>query len=175
VKRRLLAAISLVAVIQAGCATPQTPVSPAAMISATALPAGARPDLNRQRWISANGFVWPPDDGFAATPVLTVLPAGVLLDRFGSDTGNFFSPAGALYSKRALPYVCEQQAYTVFRVRQPLPVWAGRAAPWFDEPGGATQFQTDANATRLVRDAVIVPIIRDAAGVDAPDRPCGPR
>jgi len=165
--RRSLLVVALLGMALPGCAPQQ------AQVSTVALPAGARPDLNRQRWVAANGtFNWPPDDGFAAAPVLEVLPQGMLLDRFGSDGGNFFSPAGAAYGKRALPYVCLQQAYTVFRVTAPVAAWAGRAAPWFDEPGGATQFETDANAARMIRDSVIAPISRDAPGVDAPDRPC---
>ncbi len=164
-KRWTLAAVGL-ALALAGCA-PQGPVSTAA------LPAGVRPDLDRQHWLTPQGTInWPPNDGFAATPVPEILPVGTLLDRFGSDYGSFFSPAGAPYGKRALPYVCVQQAYTVYRVTAPLPVWAGRAAPWFDQPGGATQFQTDASAARMIRQSVIAPVSRDAAGVDAPDRPC---
>jgi hypothetical protein len=137
------------------------------------LPAGIRSDLNRQRWLTSQGAInWPPNDGFAAAPVPEVLPTGTLLDRFGNDSGTFFSPAGAPYGKRALPYVCLQQAYSVYRVSAPLPVWVGRAVPWFDQPGGATQFQTDANAVRKIQQSVIVPVSRDAPGVQAADRPC---
>lgn len=165
--RSLLAAAAL-AIALTGCAP--LPGS----VSTSALPAGVRPNLDRQRWITAQGAInWPPNEGFAAAPVPEVLPPGTLLDRFGSDYGNFFSPAGAPYDKRALPYVCLQQAYTVFRVTAPLPVWAGRAAPWFDQPGGATQFETDATAQRMIGDSVIAPVSRDAAGAEAADRPCG--
>jgi len=40
-------------------------------------------------------------------------------------------------------------------VRTPLPAWAGTAAPWFGEPGGATQLKTDAPAAMLVGDGVL--------------------
>ena len=164
-KRWLLAAVGL-ALALARCAPPVS-------VSAVALPAGVRPDLDRQHWLTPQGTInWPPNDGFAAAPVPEILPPGTLLDRFGSDYGTFFSPAGAPYGKRALPYVCLQQAYTVYRVRAPLPVWVGRAAPWFDQAGGATQFQTDASAARMIQQSVIAPVSRDAPGVDAPDRPC---
>ena len=136
------------------------------------LPAGVRPDLDRQ-WLSpAGGLNWPPNEGFSAAPTAEVLPPGTLIDRFGSDGGSFFSPAGAGYSKRALPYVCQQQAYSVFRVAAPLPVWVGHAAPWFDQQGGATQFETDASAARMIRDQAIVPITRDAPGAGGAERPC---
>ena len=153
----------------ASCAQPQGSVSTAA------LPDGVRPDLNPHLWLTAQGQIhWPPNDGFSATPVPEILPPGTLVDRFGSDYGSFFSPAGAAYGKRALPYVCRHQAYTIYRVAAPLPVWVGRAAPWFDQQGGATQFETDATAARMIRESVLVPIERDAPDVDAPDRPCNP-
>ncbi len=46
----------------------------------------------------------------------------------------------------------------LYRVTGPLLAWAGKAVPWFDEPGGATQFQTDASAALLVSDGVIEPL-----------------
>ena len=56
------------------------------------------------------------------------------------------------------PYVCEKMAYTAYRVALPLLAWSGKAVGWFDEPGGATQLQTDAPAKRLVDDHVIEPL-----------------
>ncbi|MFV0302431.1 MAG: TNT domain-containing protein [Paracoccus sp. (in: a-proteobacteria)] len=100
-------------------------------------------------------YRWPPDNGFDAPPTYLVLPAGVLLDRFGSDYGRFFSPKGATFGARALPTVCANLVYSVFRVQAPLPVRIGSAAPWFDEPGGAMQVQTDASAAQLIADGTL--------------------
>jgi hypothetical protein len=122
------------------------------------LPDGARPALS-QRWLAGDGrYAWPPDDGYAAPPVLVVLPAGVLLDRFGGPGGSFLSPHGAGFDARALPSQCQDmlRQYHVYEVVRPLPVWAGKAAPWFDEPGGATQFKTDAPVTTLLDDHTLV-------------------
>jgi hypothetical protein len=74
----------------------------------------------------------------------------MLLDRFGSTGGRFFSPLGAPYSARALPYVCAAQVYTVYRVHGPLEVQSGTAAPWFGEPGGAIQYKSDGTAAELL-------------------------
>jgi hypothetical protein len=145
------------------CAAPA-----AAPPSATApLPANVRPDLDRQ-WLDQAGAIrWPASDGFSASPVPIVLPAGVMIDRFGNDNGRFFSPKGASYRGRALPYVCEALAYTTFRITQPLLAWSGKAAAWFGEPGGATQLQTDATAAQLVADHVIEKLPTDGT------TPCG--
>jgi hypothetical protein len=82
----------------------------------------------------------------------------MLIDRFGSDSGNFCSPKSASFSGRALPYVCITRPYTVYEVLRPVLAWTGTAASWFDEPGGATQFKTDATAAWLVADGTLRPL-----------------
>ena len=138
----------------AGCAA-----APAAPVPAPTAPQAStlRPDLGSQWRDPAGGIRWPGHDGFAAAPVLMVLPPGLLIDRFGSDYGRFFSPKGAGFKARALPYVCASLVYRVYKLDQPLLAWTGAAAPWFDEPGGATQLETDATAAQLLADHVIEP------------------
>jgi hypothetical protein len=143
-----------------GCAThpaaiPPMPPAAAQSVPAQALPPNVRPDLSRQ-WILPSGAIrWPPDDGFTAAPTPVVLTPGMLIDRFGSDGGRFFSPKGAAYAARALPYTCEKLVYVTYRVMQPVLAWTGKAAGWFDAPGGATQFETDAPAYLLISDYII--------------------
>lgn len=160
--------VSLLLLGLSACTQPAPPPSSAGAASPTApLPANVRPDLDRQ-WLDAAGALrWPPNDGFAEAPMAIVLPPGLLIDRFGGDTGRFFSPKGASFDARALPSACEKQRYTVYRIALPLLVWTGKAARWFDEPGGATQFETDATASLLLMDHVIEPVQTHGAA------PCG--
>ena len=51
-------------------------------------------------------------------------------------------------------------------MQSPLPVKIGSAAPWFDEPGGAIQVQTDASAGQLLADGVLRRVTTNAS-------PCG--
>lgn len=143
---RRLAALAII--LLAGCA------GTAATTPTATLPEGARPDLGPE-WVQDGDYRWPPDNGFDGALTYLVLPPGVLLDRFGSDHGRFFSPKGASFEARALPTVCADLVYTVFRVTAPLPVRIGAAAPWFDESGGAIQVQTDASAAQLLADGVL--------------------
>jgi hypothetical protein len=113
------------------------------------LPPGARPDLGAE-WVTPSGYRWPPADGFAAAPSHIVLPPGLTLDRFGGEGGRFFSPRGAAFRARALPTVCAELPYHVYRVTQPLLVRVGTAVPWFGEPGQATQVMTDATVAQLL-------------------------
>ncbi len=151
--------------VVAACATPATaPQRPAASMAvvtpAANLPPNLRPDLDRSWFDTGGGLRWPPDGGFAAKPDPVVLPRGLLLDRFGPDTGHLFSPKGAAYAARALPYLCEKLAYSEYRVDIPVVAWTGKAAPWFGEPGGATRFETDASVARLLADHELEPVVR---------------
>lgn len=143
---------------------------------APAPPLGALQNLSPQarhavapQWYEANGDLrWPANDGFAAAPVAVVLPSGMQLDRFGSANGRFFSPIGAPYGMRALPYVCAAQVYTVYKVDRPVAVKSGTAAPWFGEPGGAIQYQTGETAAQMLADGTIEKL------PDPGPAPCGP-
>ena len=94
-------------------------VAGCAMPGAAPLPPDMRPNLD-PKWVSPTGGIrWPEHQGFAEKPVPVVLPPGMLIDRFGLDSGTFFSPKGAAYSGRALPYVW-------ICVPTPLSRWSGR-------------------------------------------------
>jgi Tuberculosis necrotizing toxin len=157
----------LAACVQMPVSTAPSPPPPPPPLASTVpnhLPPGVRPNLSA-RWLDPRGnLAWPPDDGFAAVPAGVVLPPGMLIDRFGATTGRFFSPKGASFDARALPYACETQVYTAYRVERPLYVWSGKAAEWFDEPGGATQFETDATVAQLLKDHTIAAVRRAGPG-----------
>src|SRR5262249_37025407 len=82
-------------------------------------PSSLRPNVRHYLaavWFNDDGSLhWPPNDGFSAQPILVVLPPNLLIDRFGSTSGRFFSPKGASYGGRALPYICEKLRYAVYR------------------------------------------------------------
>ena len=129
----------------AGCAVPD----------AAPLPPDMRPTLNR-KWTDAAGRIrWPEQYDFAGLPVPVVLPPGMLIDRFGSDRGTFFSPKGAPFTGRAMPYISAVWPDATYEVIRPVLVRTGTAAPWCYEPGGATQFKTDAAADWLVADGTL--------------------
>jgi hypothetical protein len=117
------------------------------------------------QWVALD---WPKNDGCAAAPVSQTLAVGTLIDRFGNEYGSYFSPKGASFAARALPYVCAQTQYTVYRVTRPLHVATCKAVAWFGEPGGATQYKTDAPALKLRESGAIQPQPVDAGG-----SPCG--
>jgi hypothetical protein len=114
------------------------------------LPWNARPDL-RMMWLQADCRYWfPRRDGFAARPRNVVLRPGTVIDRFGQPGGQFLAPAGASYMGRAVPYDRLKMPYYRYVVLRPLRVKAGKAAPWFDQPGGGIQYKTDGKVQDLL-------------------------
>jgi len=89
---------------------------------------------------------WPPADLFPegfATPEgrdPISLPAGAILDSFGSTFTRFLYDAGTPFAERSLPAGYADAGYRRWLVSKPTPVWAGPVVPWFGQVGGATQY-----------------------------------
>ncbi|KAF7589482.1 hypothetical protein BBP40_004236 [Aspergillus hancockii] len=90
-------------------------------------------------------YIYPKDYGFAGEPTPTVVQPGstaspLLLDRFGSATGSYFSPKGDRYGLRAAPpsnlRVCQCSNYHVYQVQKAFPAWYGKIAGHFGQDGG---------------------------------------
>ncbi|MGE6203858.1 TNT domain-containing protein [Guptibacillus hwajinpoensis] len=85
---------------------------------------------------------WPPNNGFDVEPVVVTLDNGVLIDRYGNPGGTFVSPEGIPYEQRALALHSDEAPYHKYEILIPFDVEAGKIAPWFDRPGGGTQYFT---------------------------------
>ncbi|KAF7719930.1 Uncharacterized protein PECH_005787 [Penicillium ucsense] len=120
-----------------------------------------------QKWAgstSANAtYQYPPANGFITTtagdPIIgnATLPVGQKLDRFGSEYGSFLAPLGAPYIERSLPPSnldtydgAYPFNYYVYEVTKSFVVGEGPIAPWFEQPGGGTQYVTYTNVKGLL-------------------------
>ncbi|CAM6122119.1 unnamed protein product [Calypogeia fissa] len=119
---------------------------------------GLTPGEFLKKWTDANGdYVYPEQNGFqlntagAAINGTMVLQVGALVDRFGSEYGEFMSAADAPYTQRALPPSNLDTSasapdypynYHIYQVIKPLTVVGGPIAPWFGQPGLGAQFYT---------------------------------
>ncbi len=116
-----------------------------------------RKDLGDEWYDPKDGKLrWPPEDGFDGKPVNSTLKPGAKIDRYSGDTGvydtgKYLSPEGASFGSRALPYDRKAQEYAVYEVVKPIPVKSGKAAPWFGETGGATQYKMEQSVGDLVK------------------------
>lgn len=73
------------------------------------------------------------------------LEVGELLDVIGPETGHHLYALGTPFPARSQPPSDVGAPYFTFRVAQPLPatVLEGRAAPWFEQPGGGAMVVLD--------------------------------
>lgn len=89
-----------------------------------------------------NSWRYPPDDGFAGPRVPAQAEKGDIIDRFGLPSGEYASPAGTPFDQRAIPPSSVNYEYHQYRVLKPLDgVDEGQVAPWFEQPGGGTQYK----------------------------------
>jgi len=119
------------------------------------------------KWVKPDGSIdWPPNDGFASnirTPV--ELQPGQRFDRYGGrydvkgnfvDQGSYASPLGVPFEQRALPDSTLNSPHKTYEIFKPIPgVQSGTAAPWFDKPGGGTQYQMPLDIKYLIENKFI--------------------
>jgi hypothetical protein len=81
--------------------------------------------------------------GGAAAP--NELEIGDALDAFGPDTGHHLYAARTPFPARSQPPSDRAAELRTYRVEAPLPdtVHEGRAAPWFEQPGGGAMIVLD--------------------------------
>jgi filamentous hemagglutinin family protein len=99
---------------------------------------------------SAGKYVYPGADGFQGKSQPKTLEVGTVIDRFGGDTGTFFAPVGTPLKQRAMAPGAENDQLTKYKILKPLPVDSGAIAPWFDQPGGGTQYKAKLTAKQLI-------------------------
>ncbi len=105
-----------------------------------------------RKWTNADGSIkWPPNSGFQGKPVTKTLKPGTVVDRYGGDTGKFVSPQGTPYANRSLPPGSDARPYSAYEVVKPIDVQSGKIAPWFDQPGGGTQYQFTQSIENLIQ------------------------
>jgi len=80
---------------------------------------------------------------------LTIQP-GTRIDRYGHPGGTFVSPEGVPVPNRSLAPGTTDKPYNVYEVLKPLDAQGGKAAPWFGQPGGGTQFELGQSIQDLI-------------------------
>ena len=130
------------------------------------------PKTGKEDWV----IDWPPNDGYAGEPTVYssveeyVRDFGGDVDRIGHPAGNYLGAIEdghpASFEERALrPDSVNDHYYQYEFTGQQLPegwtIKSGKAAPWGQQPGGATQLQiVDQNGepvsvSRLVKDRIL--------------------
>ncbi|MFA9466850.1 MAG: glycohydrolase toxin TNT-related protein, partial [Velocimicrobium sp.] len=122
---------------------------------------GTKGASNSGKWIDDAGNIkWPKNDGFAGSTKNVTLQPGTVIDRYGYESGTFVSPKGVPYEMRSLAPGTELKPYNVYEVIKPLDGLGGKAAAWFDQPGGGTQYKLSKSIQELLDEGYIKEVIK---------------
>ena len=97
---------------------------------------------------------WAPNGGRVPGTIKEnqTIPAGTIIDRYGSQWGKYTSPAGVPYEQRALPYIENPNAYHKYEVLKPIDnVTISEIAPAFEQVGGGIQYVLPNNIKKFKR------------------------
>jgi hypothetical protein len=79
----------------------------------------------------------PPNRGFAGTPVDNVIGVGSVVDRYGSDSGEFLYAGNPLFLFRSLPAGVQHLPHRFYEVKREFIAKLGRACSWYAQAGGS--------------------------------------
>ncbi|KAG6107780.1 hypothetical protein E4U14_004004 [Claviceps sp. LM454 group G7] len=124
-----------------------------------------------EKWTDKSGwFIDPPADGFQLdsqnhpiTKTVTLCPDQVIV-RFGSEEGSIMSWGAFRFEDLALPplsLVDEKGPNSApmnfhgYKVLKPMQVTGGCTAPWFEQPGLATQYVINGSVEEAIREGFL--------------------
>jgi hypothetical protein len=111
---------------------------------------------NKNPWTGKD--IYPANDGFAGEINSLTLKSGDVVDRYGgtTDRSRFLSPQGTPIEARSLPSDTNLNLYDKFQVVRSFPVQSGTVAPWFGQPGGGIQYNTQIPINVLVNRGYLI-------------------
>ena len=112
------------------------------------------------KWVDDAGkTIWPPNNGaVAGTEKMINLNKGTTFGRIGGDTGSFVAPPKTSPDNLSLAPETDISNYTEYIATKPISgVEKAIVAPWFDKPGGGTQFKLPMTIRELIREGYIAP------------------
>jgi RHS repeat-associated protein len=101
---------------------------------------------------------YPPNDGFVGPVVKSNSQVGDILLRRGETSGRFYTRPGTAPEETSLPPGTNTTIERYFKVVKEFEQTVGKAAAWFNQPGGGTQVQTNMTTDQLLEGEFIEPI-----------------
>ena len=119
---------------------------------------GSEPDAQSPIFKGPEPGYWPPNNGFEGEPTTIELPVGTRIDRYGYETGRYLSPEGTPAEQRSLAPGTIDDPYNVYEVSKPFEVQSGPTAPWFNQPGGGTQYRLPMTVEQALQQGYITKV-----------------
>jgi hypothetical protein len=107
---------------------------------------------------SDGNWNYPPNNGALGDEVSLTLKPGTYVDRFGSEGGQYVSPAGTSYGARSLPPGSFNRDYNLYRINTVINVKASIVSPYFGQPGLGTQYRFSEPLYKLIEKGILVKV-----------------
>ena len=102
----------------------------------------------------------PPNNGaIHGTEKNIYLEPGIIIDRYGENTGCYFAPDGTPVTMRALRPNTNLNDYHRFEVLKPFEVESSIIAPYYGQMGMGTQYHSTYTAEDLIKNGIIREIV----------------
>ena len=102
---------------------------------------------------------YPPNRGFVGSPTGQTLRPGTIIDRYGGTGGSFASPQGTpIFELVGIRPGAQTKPLNTYKVVKPFEVDAGKAAPWFGQPGGGMQYDLGHPIQELIDSGHLKPL-----------------
>jgi len=98
---------------------------------------------------------YPANNGFIGATERKFLMPGEQITRYGSNSGQFFSPVNTPLPMRALPPSSNTDLFNTYELLKPFEVQSGNIAPAFGQPGMGGQYFAPVSADVLLKHGII--------------------
>ncbi len=96
--------------------------------------------------------IYPPNNGAVDREERVTLRKGIIIDRYGLNSGSFASPVGTPMENRSLPKETRRkQKLHTFELKKDVICYKSNIASWFGQKGGGIQYRFSQNIKELIK------------------------
>lgn len=101
--------------------------------------------------------IYPLNNGAVGEEEQVVLPKGLIISRYGADTGKFASPQVTSMKERSLPKETRNAGKLhMYEVASDVVCFTSVIAAWFGQKGGGIQYRFEDRILDLIEDGVLI-------------------
>ena len=101
--------------------------------------------------------IYPPNDGAVGEEERIILSKGIIIDRYGLNSGSFASPVGTPIENRSLPKETRKKHNLhTFELGKDVVCYKSSIASWFEQKGGGIQYRFSKSMEELIKDGDLI-------------------